>query len=524
MIAAMTLLGAIALQQAQVAPPLGSSSELQSLFLQTKKAIERRDFAQATQLSEALPRFEVNFIWDDKLVSPNLKEAFAAARKAAVDGWTKRLPEVKLNPKVKANIKVSFSREPVRSGAAFFLSTNRSEPRLEIVIGLTRSGVPIVGRDVMNEVMHGIGLYLGVAPVPNSFSVMNRSEKPYTMDHMVMPGDARIARECVEASTELRKLVMAKKPVDTSVPVLKTDTQVLTFDPPVQGETVRTSIAITNLGNALLKFSLVPDCGCFSIQTSGEVQPGQTSLIKIGIDTIEFPGIFDKQLFLYSNDPDQSYRVIPVKAFVRPKYWISPESRSPVLIADENGVKHDFFVGMGEGVSWKVTGTQLAGVKGIAEVSEARVKVPVTITESREMPGFKVTLLAGPQTAVGRVPGTIYLLTDDPLFPEIRVSYFVQNGIVSSPASIFLGDMAKQTIRARAKLTRPGKPFSILSVSSGSPNIKATLASKGRADEHVLALEYDGKAPWGSFETVVTVKTDDPKQPEVRVRVHGTVH
>ena len=72
------------------------------------------------------------------------------------------------------------------------------------------------------------------------------------------------------------------------------------------------------------------------------------------------------------------------------------------------------------------------------------------------------------------------------------------------------------------RLTRHGKPFTILGITTG-PHLKATIHPILGQMEYQVDVAYDGLAPKGSFMEVVRVKTNDPAQPVIEVPLSGLI-
>ena len=77
--------------------------------------------------------------------------------------------------------------------------------------------------------------------------------------------------------------------------------------------------------------------------------------------------------------------------------------------------------------------------------------------------------------------------------------------------------------RAHTILSRPDKPFKVLSVESDVTFIKASLEPFKGSTNYKIVAQYDGTAPRGRFLAKITVKTDDPKQPVIEIPVEGIV-
>ena len=330
-----------------------------------------------------------------------------------------------------------------------------------------------------------------------------------------------LAAKNFELTQKLRAAAKAKQKVPFAVPKLLIQPDKVVAKPVGQGDDLSFSIQITNQGTAPLRYSMVPDCSCFSIRQSAPVEPGSTIAVPVKVDTVNFGGINDKFIFLYTNDPDHSLKVIPVRFEVIPRYKFLWNEKVDVLQVDDSGRVVHLYLAVDPNHPMKIKGIDFNGVAGAGDFEPYSGSLP---WDSKvQISGYKLELLFGPNIGEGRKPVTLQVLTDDPDVPEIRYSFYLQRGIAASPGFVYLGEIGKGSLRATSIVSRPGKPFKVTKIESDNGLFTAKLEPLANPWEYRIVILYKGGGPIGELEANIKVHTDDPKQPVVNINVTGVV-
>ncbi len=512
--------------------PIGSSAEYQATAYRLASALEAGRWDEATRLADRLPKPRFALTWDDRSVPERDRAAFARARDRALSDWRRQLASVEPTLGPGKDVRVGFQPElppgpgePIPAGAVAFTSDDPSEPRLDVLVALHRESgrLPIDSVQVQNEVSYAVGAYLGLARTPRGASVMSRTDLLQNLEHRVSPAEALLARETLRVADALRTAARTKTRLSLARPEAFVDPQGLRLDPVPQGDVVQTSIQVTNRGKGPLAFRVTPDCACFTIRHTPVVQPGQTGLVQVFIDTGEFPGPFDKALYLYSNDPDQPVRRIRVQTRVVPAYRFLRDGEGPVVLGEAGG-KVDVYFAIDPARPIRVLSASTSGVSAIFEQSDwSGVRPDPELGEGPvERKGQRFSLLIGPRVVSGRSAVTLSLKTDSTLFPTLHFTVPVQRGIVALPQAVNLGQQADKARPAWFLVSRPGRPFRILKVESDTEFLLPEVAPF-RGGDYRVTLRIKPDAPAGSLDAKVTVTTDDPEQPTLVVPVTGVL-
>lgn len=514
--------------------PAGVNPPYQKSFIVVQQAMQKGEFARAQSILAKLPRASLTINWDEKKLDPAFKEVVAEAGNGAIREWTENLSNLKITRAPRADILVTFvNRLPANAdsagpaGAVFFVSDMSGEPRLEVIISRLRgpNAVPATMLDIRNELLFGIGYFLGLERTPTVGSAMDRTDLNYVIEHRVSQANKRLVLESLAAVEALKALAAKKVRVTPSVPIAFSEPAGFTFGEKTQGEVVETTISVTNRGNAPLSLRVVPDCSCFLVQHSPTVAPGGTAIVKVSIRTAEFPGPFDKAVFIYTNDPDASSRRIPFRMHVEPRYrFLQPVPRRVLQVGDD-GLKTELFLTYGSKSPFQVKAVRIDGVSAIAQADpwSGQLADPEMKEPAKQRSGYKISILGGPSVPPGRIPMSVVVETDDPVFPVMRYTLYVQKGIIALPDNIYMGIVQQKPMTFPATVSRPGKPFRIVSARSDNPHFKVKLEKKSGADEYKLAIDFDGKADPGDISAVITVTTDDSSQKEVAISLRGIV-
>ena len=418
--------------------------------------------------------------------------------------------------------------EAIRQAATDDLRLYPSYSAQELRDAIAEAGytpVSVEAATVEMECAYAIGSYLGLAEQPKMGTAMGRTDGLLQLRAIVAPFEMQIAELNVAIGEYLRKAVAAKKRLTPARPALFVNPMTLDFGKEVQGKIIETSFQVENRGNVPMSFSVVPDCSCFTLSYKSILEPGSTGLVRVFIDSTEFPGPFNKGLFVFSGDPEIPQRRIAVTGSVEPQYRIVTADNSGTIQMDDSGAKGVFYFLTAPDAPVAVKQVTLSGVNGIADIEPWKgvIADPALNEPARERSGYKITVLMSPSQIRGRVMGTMRVQTDSGTFPNILYSFYVQRGIAANPTTLFLGDISREPHRAWIMLSRPGKPFKVLNISSTNPHLKASVEALPTVGDYKLVVEYSGKGDLGPLTGVVTVTTDDPGQPKIEIPVQGNV-
>lgn len=510
--------------------PLGASSEFHALVNEVKSKLAAKDFAGAGKLGKLLPQSVITYRFNYAKVPADRLESYKQSISFAIDSWQKYLDGKATLVEAKSGTpNILFSFEPVLAklpdtgeipGATWFYSTEATRPRIETVIGLKRTAqlVEAKSTEVFNEVMFGIGSYLGLAPSPVYGTAMGRVNGTMGGMNLVSKGEAALSESNLRLAKALRVAALAKTVVKPTTPQIVVSGKSFQFKSAFQGDTVYEFMTVINKGDAPLKLKAYGDCSCISGDIIDTLKPGESAALKARYRTDELQGDIEHNVVLMSNDPEEPAQKFPAKIHVEPRAELVYPTSDTVLI-DSDQHKLSFYIHSSEPVKWDIIAAQLIPLdsKVVWEPFEGDVSDWKRGGQKRYVKGFKVTadFSTLPANQVfGRIMMSVYVRLTNENLKLITAPIFIQKGIVAQPENIYLGAPTGPT-ESNFLLTRPGKPFKILNISCDSKFVRVSVASSRLDSEYTITAKYDGKAPEHRIDTKIVIKTDDPKQSEI---------
>jgi hypothetical protein len=535
-------IAAVALQTQVVVPDIqpGCNQPFIAAVAAVKTALSEEKFDEAARLAAALPSMEVTYTVREDTIPEEYRAYALKAIGRAVEIWTGqpvglKVTRTETNPDIVVSFAPQLGVDPEVGkllGGVHFIGFSPDEPRVESVIGMKR-GDPIRSTetyDIASEMSFAIGSRIGLERSPIPGTPMGRTESTLSILPRMTPADGKMALVNIELADALRKAAATHTKIALPEPGAYIDVNEIQGPTVMQGEAMPMSFQISNNGKTPLKYRVVPDCGCFKIPVpTGEIAPGSAVIVKFDIDTMNFPGKLDKNLFVYTTDPEMPVKRIPVKGMAEYMYrFITPTGKS-VFQYQKNYQELEVFLEVNPNLAkkdkdFKFNGYKMEGIKGTAEFEpfEGEMADPARGEESRSRAGFKIKLHVEPHNLPGRQEGIISLETTSKFAPVMRWNYSLQNGIAVNPGRIYFGEIDGKPNRAWAVLNGAGKKFNITKVESDTEFITGFWEPFNDENTKIVAL-FKGGAPIGQFDAVISVYTDDPDQPKIDIPVQGIV-
>lgn len=506
--------------------PAGINAAIQELFVKIEKDSLDQDFDSATKALDLLPKQKVEISYDDSAVAPQLKRAFLTAARGALQDWQNGINlNFNLLPAGQSkhpDIKISFSpvlRRPDGQSRpltlATFFSTDPNAPRLDAVIGLKRDQplVPTNDGEVRNEVGYLVGAYFGLGDLPFPGSYMNHVDVSSTRRAVAPTVEQSTVLKVLDAADTLRRVIPKHFPVLTAEPKCFVDPKKLgQIGELIQGTNASWKIQLTNTGTSPLTWQLVPDCSCFDVDQPTPLPAGGSILAGIRMDTRTYTGPTSKAIFVLTNDPSQPYITIPVSLNISPRFQFVTKPSETVLV-DSNGdakIKTSFLV---SGTPIAISDAQIEGQKG-----------SLVFTEKSDHHGYDFDCSIQGDTIPGRSMFALVLHTNDPVFPTIRHTFYLQRGILVTPDNLYTGRIAQSPQVFTIELSKPDRPFHIYSLTVDNPMFKVDQQSLQGGALHRVFLKYNGTGDIGRFSGSITIKTDQTDQKLIVIPFSGIIH
>lgn len=507
--------------------PAGANQAFVEASLAVQESLKSGDVDTARRMASILPKRRFTIAIRENDVSPALMPELRDTLNAAVQNWQRLVPRLEFVQQGRPDVVVSFVESiPGRDGgdppgAEHFFSTDPADPRLEVVIARKR-GKPerdATPDEIHNEMLYAIGAYFGMAWTPIKGSAMGRSDIPGLRKVNVQPFEARVAIQMLDSAEEHRKLAEAGKPVEPAKPKLFMDPMSYRGTPVRQGDAAQFSIQLSNLGNAPLQVSLIPDCTCLSLRPIPPIKPGDTLLVPVFVNTVDFTGDLAKRIEILSNDVEKPTRAFQFEMHVEPLWQFHNPKGDVVVAAEQGSTAFDLYLLVAEGVKLSLTSLDILGVNGVVSAAPFKGNVP----GKGQASGYKIGVKLDEALPAGRNIGNVVVRTSDERFPAIDYGFSVQKGIVALPESVYFGEIGRSERTATFRVSRPGQPFRITKIESDSPHLSATWVKATNNDDWVVTVVFDGKSLIGRFAAVLTLATDDARQPRLQVPVQARI-
>jgi hypothetical protein len=282
-----------------------------------------------------------------------------------------------------------------------------------------------------------------------------------------------------------------------------------------QTSIVKYRFLIANRGQADLELQRVEtSCGCTVPKWDRIIPPGKEGLVEAILDTTIFRGPIAKTLTVHTNDPSQRQIKLTMTATVTPLVLVTPGEVALFSLEDQP-VTHQFTVARPSGGSLKVL-----------EVVTSQPYLKTQVTPLAGGNRYQLVVTATPDTPMGRTTVPVVVKTDLPGPGTRTITLILERGIVAMPPRIYwswTGGEVKPPVRTSVLISRQKRPFRVTGATVDDPKLEAEVRTLREGEEYRVILTYTGGWAGGTIRRALTVTTDDPKQPEIRIPVEATL-
>src|SRR6266567_945678 len=232
------------------------------------------------------------------------------------------------------------------------------------------------------------------------------------------------------------------------------------------------------------------------------------------MNTQYFRGAVAKHLTVFSNDPDRPQVDLTITARVTPLVKIDPGTTA-LLSVDDKAVTQEFTLERNGGRPMKIVQV----IPNAPYLKAAAIPLP---GEGR----YKLTVTATTDTPMGRQMVPLVVRTDLQKGGMLTFLLTVDRGIVIVPPSLFYGILPRELkvpAQATVTITRRSPDFHVKSLAVDDPKLETKLETVREGAEYRVTVTYTGGWETGLKRHTLTVTTDDPKQPEIKIPVQAVV-
>ncbi len=250
-----------------------------------------------------------------------------------------------------------------------------------------------------------------------------------------------------------------------------------------RGPTLTHSFKLANNTQQVAQITSVRvSCGCVSATVmSGTLQPGQSTVVLAQMDTRRFTGAKTVTIYVQFTQPEFQEVRLTVSAFGRDDIAIQPDNIAFGAIARGSTPS--------KSANIVFTGQSMKLVSVAAESNYVQLS-------AREVTGnfgeyrYEVTAKLRPDTPVGKWYTDVWLNTNNPASPRIRVplSVDVEPALNLSPGALTLGTLKPGEKVERRVIVRGSQPFRITAVQGTDEVVQAAPPGSEAKPVHVVTV------------------------------------
>lgn len=287
------------------------------------------------------------------------------------------------------------------------------------------------------------------------------------------------------------------------------------FGAVARGEEVSAEFRVRNVGTETLRIlRLTSGCGCTATNLERDVlEPGEASLVGVRVDTVGKRGATSVDVVVHSNDPGGPRRFL-VRGFVRTEFEWTPRMLNIGLVdPGTEGEARVVFAGSGE-----------ADLR-LLEAQTSAEWISVSLEERGEQNTWVLAVHYQAPDAPGSYDETILVRTSAKGVPEVRIPFTlrVRSDLEVRPAGVFFGTLSAHDGPKTGQVEVTARNnVRVTGVEARQEGLSATLQEAGPGRWRV-AVTFDPACFKGATQARLIIKTDSPREPEVKVPVFAYV-
>jgi hypothetical protein len=289
----------------------------------------------------------------------------------------------------------------------------------------------------------------------------------------------------------------------------------------MSGSPLHVSFPIRNVGTAPLEIArITPECRCMVSRYERRLAPGARGAIRVTFDTSGRGGRVEKHLTVETNDPAQPVITLTLKAVLRQMVEVSPSERIRVPVRPGEAAEQELVLR-----SYDKTPLQITRVVCSSPTTQARL-LPREEVE-RRMPedtsAFQIVQITFPASSTRKAfQETVTIDTSSVARPRItvRLDGKLLKAFAVRPKALEFGPVSSKSgtpVTRGFDLLRQWGAFKVLGADVPDPRLQVRVEpDPSDALFHVVVV-YDGGWKPGKVEGVITIRTDEPHRPQIRV-------
>lgn len=283
------------------------------------------------------------------------------------------------------------------------------------------------------------------------------------------------------------------------------------------GDPARFEFKLHNSGDAPLELDARPGCGCTVVEFQKRIPVGGDAYLRAELRTTGYHGKVAKSIEVTSNDPALPRVTLDITVTIRPVVAFSGPN---VIALREDGSTHAQF-------DVRVADKEPAEISRVLcsakDVTLSYEQVSKAGLETR----YRLSLVIGAGAAYGKSSFALTVATNSKREPASILQVKCEKGIMVSPSGVFLGTLdrnSKLPVTQEITVKREGLPFKITGIDSDDANLQIHQEQLSEGQGYRIRFSYSGGWTKGFIARTLTIHTDDPKQPTLKVTVAAQVN
>jgi hypothetical protein len=307
---------------------------------------------------------------------------------------------------------------------------------------------------------------------------------------------------------------------DAKEPDIRFDSYTYSFEKVEPGQKIEHTFIFRNTGKTDLEISNVrATCGCTPANvTEKTIKPNGKGDIKVSFDTAGRSGLQNHKIYVQTNDPVTPIVQLQIQGIVKADLAISPRSITFGDVKKGTTVAREIYLIDKTGEDIKITKV---------ESNTGFLSAAVSPITDRPYQGSKILVSLSPETPLCSMEGKVTIYTTDKKHPkvEIPVTANIIGDVEFYPSVLFFGFVKKgKTPTTKIAISTTSEtPLQIERVESDISCISTSVKTTKKGKVYTLSARLNKDVPAGNIKGNVTVYTNNPDQPEIKIPVYGLV-
>lgn len=257
------------------------------------------------------------------------------------------------------------------------------------------------------------------------------------------------------------------------------------------------------------------------------IPAGAQGAITVAWDTRQMNGAVKGEALVHFADPGQPPVRLALSAVVKPPVEVSPYAAAFFSVYKGERARRELSIVNNEAQPLNITRIEAVGSHFVASIKA-------------ETPGklYKLQVDIPSDVAPGRYREAIYLHTDQPLAPKVKVgvNVLVKENLYANPEAVDYGNVGIGYLRNNPGtlellnqtflIKRRQGAFEIKSITSSVPQVQLRQEpATGRNEVFQITAVLDPqRLQPGKLKGTITVETDDPDFPKLTIPVDGAIN